>query len=101
MVNTTEPWWDDSGSWIAATGGYEHYRRDKQGKRGGGIALCTTECFDYLELNNCNCEVEGIWVRIMGKANRTDILVGFCYRLHNHNEEADEIFSSWEKSHKH
>lgn len=33
--------------------------------------------------------VEWLWVRFRGKA---EVLVGACYRLHNQNEEADEVF---------
>lgn len=63
MVNTTEPWWDDSGSWIAATGGYELYRRDSQGERGGGVALCTRECFVSPWFNEGDSRFKFLWVR--------------------------------------
>jgi len=36
--------------------------------------------------------VECLWVRISGKANKVDIMVGDCYRLPNQDEKADEIF---------
>ena len=35
-----------------------------------------------------------LWVRIRGKANKADIMVGVCYRPPNQDEEADR-----EKSH--
>lgn len=60
-------------------------------KGGGGVALRARKRSDYLELNNCDDAFGGLWVRIRGKANRADIVVGFCYRPHNQDEEADEI----------
>ncbi|KAK4820600.1 hypothetical protein QYF61_001906 [Mycteria americana] len=36
--------------------------------------------------------VEYLWVRIRGKANKADIVVGVCYRPPNQDEEADEVF---------
>ncbi|PKU33231.1 hypothetical protein llap_16465 [Limosa lapponica baueri] len=32
------------------------------------------------------------WVRIRGKANKADVMVGVCYTPANQDEEADEIF---------
>ncbi|KAK4831126.1 hypothetical protein QYF61_015429 [Mycteria americana] len=39
MVAITETWWDDSHNWSAAMDGYKLFRRDGQGRRGGGVAL--------------------------------------------------------------
>ena len=30
--------------------GYELFRRDRQGRRGGGVAFCVRERFDVIEL---------------------------------------------------
>ena len=65
---------------------------NRQGRRGGGVALYVRECFDCLELDDGNDRVECFWVRIRGKANKADIMVGVCYRRPNQDEEADEIF---------
>jgi len=35
----------------AAMGDYKLFRRDRQGRRGGGLALYVGECFDCLELD--------------------------------------------------
>ncbi|KAK4830538.1 hypothetical protein QYF61_011676 [Mycteria americana] len=41
----------------------------------------------------CNrTRVECLWVRIRGKANKADIVVGVCYRPPNQDEETDELF---------
>ncbi|KAK4832559.1 hypothetical protein QYF61_024059 [Mycteria americana] len=43
-------------------------------------------------------KVKCLWVRMRGKANKADVLLGVCYRPPNRDEEADSI-SSWQKSH--
>ncbi|KAK4831120.1 hypothetical protein QYF61_015423 [Mycteria americana] len=92
MVTITETWWDDSHNWSAAMDGYKLFRRDRQAKRGGGVALYVRECLDSLELDDGDDRVECLWVRIRGKANKADIVVGVCYRPPNQDEETDELF---------
>ncbi|KAK4810586.1 hypothetical protein QYF61_007323 [Mycteria americana] len=92
MVAITETWWDDSHNWSAAIDGYKLFKRDRQGRRGGGVALYVRECLDSLELNDGDDRVGCLWVRIRGKANKADIVVGACYRPPNQDEETDEIF---------
>ncbi|KAK4823940.1 hypothetical protein QYF61_008326 [Mycteria americana] len=92
MVAITETWWDDSHNWSAAMDGYKLFRRDRRGRRGGGVALYVRECLDSLELDDGDDRVEGLWVRIRGKANKADIVVGVCYRPPNQDEETDELF---------
>ncbi|KAK4818051.1 LOW QUALITY PROTEIN: hypothetical protein QYF61_004578 [Mycteria americana] len=60
----------------------------------GGVAMYVRECFDCLELNDGDDTVECLWVRIRGKANKADIMVGVCYRPPNQDEdeEADGAF---------
>ncbi|KAK4824398.1 hypothetical protein QYF61_014058 [Mycteria americana] len=91
-VAITETQWDDLHSWSAAMDGYKPFRRDRQGRRGGGVALYVRECFGCLELEDSDDRVECLWVRIRGKANKADIVVGICYRPPSQDEEADEIF---------
>ena len=40
IVAITETWWDDLHNWSAAMDGYKLFRRARQGRRGGGVALC-------------------------------------------------------------
>ena len=40
----TDTWWDASHDWSAATDGCKLFRRDRQGRRGGGVALYVREC---------------------------------------------------------
>ncbi|KAM9649084.1 uncharacterized protein ACIBXB_011576 [Morphnus guianensis] len=72
--------------------GYKVFRRDRQGRRGGGVALYVRECLDCLEFNDGDDRVGCLWVRIRRKANKAGILVGVGYRPPNQDEEADEIF---------
>ncbi|KAK4831824.1 hypothetical protein QYF61_019347 [Mycteria americana] len=92
MVAIMETWWDDSHNWSAAMDGYKLFRRDRRGRRGGGVALYVRECLDSLELDDGDDRVECLWVRIRGKANKADIVVGVCYRPPNQDEQTDELF---------
>ncbi|KAK4827222.1 hypothetical protein QYF61_015250 [Mycteria americana] len=92
IVAITEAWWDDSHNWHAAMDGYKLFRRDRQGRRGGGVALYVRECFDCLEPYDGDEKVKCLWVRIRRKANKAAIMVGVCSRPPNQDEEADEIF---------
>ncbi|KAK4812452.1 hypothetical protein QYF61_024853 [Mycteria americana] len=92
MVAITETWWDDSHNWSAVMGGYKLFRRGRRGRRGGGVALYVRECLDSLELNDGDDRVECLWVRIRGKANKADIVVGVCYSPPNQDEETNELF---------
>ncbi|PKU41683.1 mitochondrial fission process protein 1 [Limosa lapponica baueri] len=92
IVAITETWWEDLHNWSAAINGYRLFRRDRQGRRGGGVAFYVRDIFECLELNNGNDSVECLWIRIKGKANKADIMVGVYYRPPNQDVEIDEIF---------
>jgi len=72
--------------------GYKLFRRYRQGKRGGGVALRVRDCFDCIELGDCDDKVRCLWVKMRGKANKADILLGVCYRPPNQDEEVSEFF---------
>ena len=40
-----------------------------------------------MEINDGDDRVESLWVRIKAKANKTDIIMGMCYRPSNKDEE--------------
>jgi len=75
--------------------GCKLFRRDRRGKRGSGVALYVRDCFDCIELDDCDDKVECLWVKMRGKANKAEILLGFCYRPPNQDEEVDEVFYKW------
>ena len=66
LVAITETWWDRYHDWSAAMDGYKLFRKDKQGRRGGGMALCFRECFDVTELMAGDDKVESLCVKIRG-----------------------------------
>ena len=43
IVGITETWWDEMHDWVVNIKGYRLYRRDRIGKRGGGMALYIKE----------------------------------------------------------
>ncbi|KAJ7396682.1 hypothetical protein BTVI_142806 [Pitangus sulphuratus] len=98
VVAIMEMWWDGSRDWSAAMDGCKLFRRDRQGRRGSGVALYVREHFDCIELKDSDGKVECLWVRIRGKANNTDIPVRACYRTPNQDEEACEVFCKHEIS---
>lgn len=70
--------------------GYKLSRRHRRRRRVSGVTLCVREYFDFIVLRENDDKVECLTcVRIREKAN---ILVGVCYRSHNHDEELDKIW---------
>lgn len=63
--------------------GYKFFRKDRQGKRGGGVALYINDQRESMELHLGIDEemTESLRVRVKGKAGEGDIRVGACYRL--------------------
>ncbi|TRZ08823.1 hypothetical protein HGM15179_018288 [Zosterops borbonicus] len=90
VVTITETWWDDSHSWSTALDGYKLFRR--KGRRGGGVALYIKKVFDSIGIETNEDGVECLWVRIKGRANKADIVLGVCYRPPNQEEEVDNLF---------
>ena len=78
LVAITETWWDHSHDWSAATDGYKLFSKDRQVRRGGGVALYIKECFEVTELMTGEKKVESLWVKIRGRADKADILVAVC-----------------------
>ncbi|RMC21511.1 hypothetical protein DUI87_02377 [Hirundo rustica rustica] len=92
VVAIMETWWDDSHGWSTALDGYKLFRRDRKGRRGGGVALYIKKAFDAIGIETNEDGVECLWVRIKGKANKADILLGVCYHPPNQEEEVDNLF---------
>ncbi|RMC22179.1 hypothetical protein DUI87_03052 [Hirundo rustica rustica] len=92
VVAITETWWDESHGWSTALNGYKLFRRDRQGRRGGGMALYIKQTFDTVGIETKEDGVECLWVKIKGKANKADILLGVCYRPPNQEEDVDNLF---------
>ena len=56
------------------------------------MALYGRECFNCIELDECDDKVECLCVKMRRKANKADILLGVYYRSCNQAEEVDEVF---------
>ncbi|PKU47917.1 rna-directed dna polymerase from mobile element jockey-like [Limosa lapponica baueri] len=61
VVAITETWWDESNVWSAAIDGYKLFRKDRQGRRGGGVALYVRDDYECVELTEGNGRVECLW----------------------------------------
>ncbi|KAF4800318.1 hypothetical protein TURU_045888 [Turdus rufiventris] len=92
VVAILETWWDDSHSCGVALDGYKLFRRDRKGRRGGGVALYIREAFDAMGIETSDDEVECLWVRIKSKANKADVLLGVSYCAPSREEEVENFF---------
>ncbi|GAB0179159.1 hypothetical protein GRJ2_000381200 [Grus japonensis] len=72
--------------------GYRLFRKDRQGRQGGGIALYVNDQLECMELHLGMDEelTESLWVRIKGRAGAGHIIVGVCYRSPDQGDGADE-----------
>lgn len=68
VAAVTETWWDDSHDWSEAIDGYKMFRRDRQERRGGGVALYIKKwiVYEQVSLKNGRKQVENGWVRDWG-----------------------------------
>jgi len=70
--------------------GYRLLRRDRQGKRGGGVALCIKKSVQHEEpsLQISREQVKSLWIRIRG--NKGNLVVGVYSRPPDQGEPIDE-----------
>lgn len=76
------------------TEGYKLFRRERQSKRGVGIAAYnkkTTDCKE-LPLRNSQAKVASLWVKIRVETNKRQLVVGVYYRPPNQGEPVDVTF---------
>ncbi|GAB0187672.1 hypothetical protein GRJ2_001232500 [Grus japonensis] len=92
LIGITETWWDSSYDWSVGMEGYRLFRKDRQGRQGGGIALYANDQLERMELHLGMKEepTESLWVRIKGRAGAGDIIVAFCYRPPDQGDRAGE-----------
>ncbi|GAB0199663.1 hypothetical protein GRJ2_002431700 [Grus japonensis] len=78
IIGITETWWDSSCDWSVGMEGYRFFRKDRQGRRGGGVALYVNDQLECMELHLGMEEepTKSLWVRIKGRAGAGDIIVG-------------------------
>ncbi|GAB0208248.1 hypothetical protein GRJ2_003290500 [Grus japonensis] len=82
LIGITETWWDSSYDCSVGMEGYRLFRKDRQGRRGGGVTLYVNDQLECMELHLGMEEepTKSLWVRIKGRAGTGDIIVGVCYR---------------------
>lgn len=51
-IGLSETWWNEFHSWSTGVEGYRLFKKDRQGRQGGGVALCVRERFDCTVLSN-------------------------------------------------
>jgi len=92
-IGITETWWDSSYDWSIGMAGHRLFRKDRQGRRGGGVALYVKEQLECMELCLEMDEepMESLWVKIKGRAGTSGITVGVCYRPPDQDKGADEV----------
>lgn len=66
IVTNAEIWWDHSHDWTAAMDAYKLIRRDRQLRRGSGMALYIREYLNVVEIRVGNYKVESFLIRIGG-----------------------------------
>ncbi|RMC21514.1 hypothetical protein DUI87_02380 [Hirundo rustica rustica] len=65
VVAIMETWWDDSHGWSTALDGYKLFRRDRKGRRGGGVALYIKKAFDAIGIETNEDGVECLWIHFL------------------------------------
>jgi len=51
ILLVSETWWNDSYDWSVEMEGYGLLRKDRQGRRGGAVALCVSDQLECMELH--------------------------------------------------
>ncbi|KAJ7417795.1 mitochondrial fission process protein 1 [Willisornis vidua] len=93
ITGISKTWWDGMPyDWNALVDGYRLFRRDGQGRRGRGVALCITEGLDCMQLTAGSGTVESLCIRIKGKTNNMDYIMEVCYRPPNQDDDTIELF---------
>lgn len=80
LIAIMETWKDGSHSWNASTEGYKLFRRDRQGRRGRGVALCVRKGIDCKELplRKGHRQAESLWVNVKAGPTKDTLWSGFA-----------------------
>ncbi|XP_009951398.1 PREDICTED: cAMP and cAMP-inhibited cGMP 3',5'-cyclic phosphodiesterase 10A-like, partial [Leptosomus discolor] len=90
VIGITETWWNSYYEWTVGLDGYRLFRKDRQGRRGGAVALYVKDQLESLGLGLGVDEelTESLWVRVRGKAEEGDIIVKICCRPPDQDDRA-------------
>ena len=80
VIGISETWWEESCDWSPVMDSYSLFRSERQDRQGGGIAQYVQEELGCAALAVGDNMVENLCVRIRGKANKVDVVVGIYYR---------------------
>ena len=85
---------DTSLVWSLAIDSSKLFRRDRQGRRGGGIACYIKKRVEYKELSLKRRyeQVKSRWVRVRDQGNKGSLVVGVYYRPLDQVKSVDETF---------
>ncbi|CAM2095397.1 unnamed protein product [Caretta caretta] len=73
--------------------GYKQFRKDRQGRKGGEVALYVKEQYDCSELRYETAEKpESLWIKFRSVSNKGDVVVGVCYGPPDKGYKVDEAF---------
>lgn len=70
---------------------YRLFRRDRQGRRGRGVALYAVEEVESMEITSGSGTVESLWVRIKDQANNADVIEGVDCRHPIQGDDNNEL----------
>ena len=92
LIAITETWWDESHDWNTLIEDYRFFRRDRQARRGGGVALCVRKWINCEELclRKSHDQVESLWVKIKDRSSKGHLVAGVCCRPPDQEEAVDE-----------
>ncbi|KAK4813526.1 hypothetical protein QYF61_009252 [Mycteria americana] len=81
LVVITETRWDKSHDWNGANDGYRLFRRDRRGRRGGGVALYVKKQIDCeeLSLKNSHEQVGSLWLQEASHSQALILLGDFSH----------------------
>ncbi|GAB0204229.1 cAMP-dependent protein kinase inhibitor alpha [Grus japonensis] len=70
LVGNMEMWWDGSYDWSVGMEGYRLFRKDRQGRKGGGVTLYINDQLECMELHLGMDEklTKSLWVRFKDSA---------------------------------
>jgi len=94
IIGIMEAWWDSSHDWTIDVGEYRLFRKDRQGRRGGGVTLYVKDHLECMELHLGLDEEPkvSLFVKTKCRVGTGDITVGVCYRPPDQDERADKAF---------
>ena len=81
--------------------GYKCFRKDRIGKTGGGVAIYLKDSIVYKERNDLTTinDTEMVWVEIVTKSSRKNVLIASMYRPPNSNTlYYEQIIDALEKA---